>query len=207
MHDDDDSLAERLHDLGRQPVDPATSSRHLSAMAAVEGSSGRFSTRLKVGAALGIGLLLGGTGLASAGALPGPAQGVASKTLAKVGVNVPHGTERFNAPAVCGTDPNTGQPFKNHGQYMRANEANPAAAQSRCGKPLKAGGLFGAPPPVPGGAPADPSQGQDKAAPGNSGKTDDNTARNEPKAARKKAEAEQKQAGQPVEPPKEPKAE
>ena len=210
MHDDD-FLAERLRDLGRQPVDPATTSRHLSAMAAVGGSSGRFWTRLKVGAAFGAGLLIGGTGLASAGALPGPAQGVANKTLAKVGVNVPHGTERFNDPAVCGTDPNTGQPFKNHGQYVRANKANnPAAAQSRCGKPLQAGGPDGATPAVPGGAPVDPGQqgqGQGNAGPGNSGRAKDKAAKDEAKAARKKAEAEEKQGAQPAEPPKEPKAE
>ncbi len=137
--DDTDPIADRLRDLGRQPVEPAVASRHLSAMAAAPSGSSRSRTRLKIGAAFLVGLLVGGTGLASAGALPGPAQDAAHTTLSKVGVKVPQGTERFNDPAVCGTDPATQQPFRNHGQYVKAHKGDPAASQSRCGKPLKAG--------------------------------------------------------------------
>ena len=164
--DDDDALAARLRELGSHPVDPATSSRHLSAMATVGRGRRRLWTRLKVGAAVGAGLLLGGTGLASAGALPTSAQDVANKTLAKVGVKVPQGTERFNDPAICGTDPATQQPFRNHGQYVKAHQGDPAAAQSRCGKPLKAG-QEGAPSDKPAVDPSDPAAGKDNAGKGN----------------------------------------
>lgn len=157
--DDHAPLVERLRDLGRRPIDPAISRDHLSAMAGVRPRRGQAWTRLKVGGAFAAGLLLGGTGLASAGALPGPAQNVAHTTLSKVGVNVPHGTARFNDPAVCGLDPATQQPFRNHGQYVKAHKGDPAAAQSRCGKPLKAGtGADPGSPPKPAEDPADPNR-------------------------------------------------
>ena len=164
--DNEDALAARLRELGSHPVDPASSSRHLSAMATVGRGRRRLWTRLKVGAAFGAGLLLGGTGLASAGALPTSAQDVANKTLAKVGVKVPQGTERFNDPAICGTDPATQQPFGNHGQYVKAHQGDPAAAQSRCGKPLKAG-QEEAPSDKPAVDPSDPSAGKGNAGKGN----------------------------------------
>jgi hypothetical protein len=159
-----DPLVDRLHEFGRQPVDPATSSEHLTAMAAVGTGRGRLSTKLKVGLAFGAGLLIGGSGLASAGALPAPAQKVAHSTLSKVGVNVPGGTARFNDPAVCGLDPATQKPFRNHGQYVKAHKGDPAAAESRCGKPLKAG--TGADD-DPAGNPADPAQGKGNPGVGN----------------------------------------
>ena len=155
--DDHDALVDRLRDLGRQPVEPATASRHLSEMAAAPSGHSRLWTRLKIGAAFAAGLIVGGTGLASAGALPGPAQDAARTTLSKVGVNVPHGTERFNDPAVCGLDPSTQKPFRNHGQYVKAHKGDPAAAQSRCGKPLTAGTEAEE---APTGSPADPGARQ-----------------------------------------------
>jgi len=157
MDADPDPLAQRLRDLGRLPVDAATSSRHLQAMARVGRSTGRLRGRLKIGLAFAAGLLIGGTGLASAGALPGPAQDAARTTLSKVGVKVPQGTERFNDPAVCGTDRATGQPFKNHGQYVKAHKGDPAAAQSMCGKPLKAGQKADS---KPAEKPSDPTAGK-----------------------------------------------
>jgi len=139
--DDHDPLIDRLQALGHQPVDPATASHHLTAMATATAGHRRLWSRLKVGGAFGVGLIVGGTGLASAGALPGPAQDVAHKALSTVGVKVPkstQGTERFIDPAVCGIDPATQRPFRNHGQYVQAHPDDPAAAQSQCGKPLKA---------------------------------------------------------------------
>jgi hypothetical protein len=135
---EDDALIERLRNLGRQQVPPATTARHVGAMASAVGRPHR-AVRLKVGTAFFAGLLLGGTGLATAGALPAPAQDVAHTTLSKVGLNVPEGTQRFNDTTVCGTDPQTGQPFRNHGQYVKAHKGDPNAATSRCGKPIQAG--------------------------------------------------------------------
>jgi len=174
--DDHDPLIDRLQALGHQPVDPATSSRHLSAMASVGGSHRRLWTRLKIGGAFGVGLVVGGTGLASAGALPGPAQDVAQKALSTVGVKVPkstQGTERFNDPTVCGLDPATQKPFRNHGQYVRTHPDDPAAAQSRCGKPLKAdAGADQTPSSKPPENPSDPATGNGKG--GNGDDANDN---------------------------------
>ena len=196
--DDHDPLAERLRDLGRQPIDPATSGRHLSAMTAVRPRRGGAWTRLKVAGAFAAGLFLGGTGLASAGALPAPAQDVARSTLAKVGVNVPHGTERFNDPAVCGLDPATQQPFRNHGQYVRAHKNDPAAAQSRCGKPLKAGAPAGpGSAEKPGEDPADPS----KNGKGNgNGKGRGNSGKVKPPKEKDKGTDDAKEQGPPATP-------
>jgi len=169
--DDHDPLIDRLQALGHQPVDPATASRHLSAMATVGSGHRRLWTRLKIGSAFGVGLLLGGTGLASAGALPGSAQDAAHKALSTVGVKVPkgaQGTERFNDPAVCGIDPATQKPFRNHGQYVRTHQDDPAAAQSRCGKPLKAdSGSDQTPTVKPPASPSDPATGNDESGRGN----------------------------------------
>ena len=199
-----DPLTDRLRDLGRQPVDPATSSRHLTAMAAAEGGRRRVSTKLKVGLAFAAGLLIGGTGLASAGALPAPAQNVAHSTLSKVGVDVPRGTERYNDPAVCGLDPATGKPFRNHGQYVKANKANPAAGESRCGKPVKAGtGAEATPGQKPEGTPGDPAQdkgngqgnnGNGKGNGGSNGSGKPGNAKDKGKEADKPAKPDEKSA-------------
>jgi len=137
--DDHDPLIERLRALGRAPVDPATASNHLSAMAAVRATRRQW-TRAKVGAAFFAGLVVGGTGLASAGALPAPVQDAAHSALSTVGVDVPKGHQpaRYSGPE-CGSDPTTHQPFRNHGQYVRAHAGAPTADASRCGKPIQAG--------------------------------------------------------------------
>jgi hypothetical protein len=133
--DEHEPLIERLRGLGQHPVDPATAGRHLGAMAGVRHPRAR-AVKLKVGGAFFAGLLIGGTGLATAGALPGPAQDAAHSALSTVGVNVPDGHQRYNNPADCGASAN----YRNHGQYVKANKAkNPKADQSRCGKPLVAG--------------------------------------------------------------------
>lgn len=124
-------VIESLRALGKEPVDPVTANRHLSQMVDVRART-PFSTKVKVGAAFGIGILVGSTGLATAGALPGPAQGVAHTVLSSVGVHVPGGPQRYNGPECGGT-------YKNHGQYVRAHTQDPNAGQSRCGKPIQAG--------------------------------------------------------------------
>lgn len=132
--DEPDPLIERLRGLGHHRVDPSLASRHLDAMASSPRRAVR-SAKVKVGAAFFAGLVLGGTGLASAGTLPGSAQGVAHTALSAVGINVPdsHGPARYNGPE-C-----TGGPYQNHGQYVRAHHADPNAGSSRCGKPIQAG--------------------------------------------------------------------
>lgn len=131
--DDTDPLTERLRDLGRRPVDPATASQHLTAMASA-GRRPRIWTRAKVGAAFFAGLLVGGTGLASAGALPGSVQGAAHTTLAQVGVQVPDGHGPARSTVGCG-----GVTYKNHGQFVKAQKDKAAAADQPCGKPVQAG--------------------------------------------------------------------
>ena len=129
--EDHESVIESLRALGKEPVDRITAHRHLSQMVNVQART-PFATKLKVGAAFGIGILLGSAGLATAGALPGPAQGVAHTVLSGVGVHVPGGPQRYNGPECGGT-------YKNHGQYVRAHTRDPDAGQSRCGKPIQAG--------------------------------------------------------------------
>ena len=133
--DEFDPIVDRLRDLGHEPMAPDLAARHLGTMAGVRPRAGR-AVKAKVGAAFFAGLLVGGTGLATAGALPAPAQDVAHTTLGSVGLDVPNGHARFTSG--CGTDPETGQPFKNHGQYVKAHHGGSAAGQSNCGKPLVA---------------------------------------------------------------------
>jgi hypothetical protein len=131
----DDDLIRRLRDLGTRPVDTSLASRHLTALAEAT-TAGRVPrrrvTRVKVAAAFAAGLLLGGTGLASAGALPDGVQEVAHQTLGQVGIDVPPGKERYNDPAVC-----PGGPYRNHGEYVRTHPDDPEAGRSPCGKPVK----------------------------------------------------------------------
>lgn len=81
-----DDLTERLSALGRHPVSPALQSEHLTAMAGVaRGASWRsmLASRVKLGAAVLGGFLIGTTGLASAGAM-GPLQPIAKTTVEAV---------------------------------------------------------------------------------------------------------------------------
>jgi hypothetical protein len=132
MTPDEGKFESRLHDLGTRAVDPSLASTHLGAMAGVAPGRAGVGVKLRVAAAFFAGLLIGGTGLAAANALPASMQSVAHTTLSKVGVNVPPGHDRVTDG--CGTD-TSGQPFKNHGQYVKAHKGDPAAAQSDCGKP------------------------------------------------------------------------
>jgi hypothetical protein len=91
-----DDLAERLHALGQRPVDTALQSRHLTAMAGTDWKrsasfASSFASRIKLGAALVAGFLLGATGLATAGVL-GPLQPIAATAVeAATPLNVPKG--------------------------------------------------------------------------------------------------------------------
>jgi hypothetical protein len=132
MHDDADDvdpLIERLHTMGQQPMDHALGQRVL-ARAHRSRSTWLHSTKLKVAAALAGGFMIGGVGMASAGALPGRAQDVAHAALSAVGVHVPPGHDRYNGPECDGAT--------THGQYVKAHPDDPAAATSPCGKPNRA---------------------------------------------------------------------
>ena len=141
MNDDLDPRAaevtERLRALGAQPVDPPLASAHLTAIASVR-PAGRLRQRLAVAGALFAGTLIGSTGLAAAGALPRTMQDVAQSALAKVNVEVPGGTERYDGPECVGDTP-----ARNRGQYLKqerakGKEAFAAAKATKCGMPLSA---------------------------------------------------------------------
>lgn len=147
----EDGLTARLRALGQHPIDPATQSHHLTAMADAAATPRLLATlgnRVRVAVALVVGFALGTTGLASAGAL-GPLQPIASSTLEKVGVEVPDGKggvdrETEGCP--------TGQTFKNRGHYIKAmrelhgadTPAFEEAKKSRCGMPVNSEGTPGA---------------------------------------------------------------
>jgi hypothetical protein len=122
-------IEQRLRAMAGEPVAPTVATAHLSAMAAVArpARSPRWH-RTKVAAAFGAGLLLGGTSLASAGALGETPQNVVADTAAAVGLNLPGGTERS-------TEGCEGVEYKNHGQFVR-DGGDP---KSPCGKPLQSG--------------------------------------------------------------------
>lgn len=120
-------IQDRLQRLGAHPIAPALQSAHLTAM--VPGGS-RWGPKLRVAAAFLVGLLVGGSGLAAAGALPDPAQRVAHGVLDQVGIDVPN-PERHHGPE-CGAEVK-----RNHGAYVRDDHD---LAESDCGKPVKGAG-------------------------------------------------------------------
>jgi len=139
----EDGLTARLRALGQLPIDSATQSRHLTAMAeaaAAPSLLGTLGNRIRIAVALVVGFMLGTTGLASAGAL-GPLQPIASSTLEKVGINVPEGDDVGTKRIREGCE---AVEFKNHGQYLKAvreqfGKDSPqfaAAKESDCGKPV-----------------------------------------------------------------------
>ncbi|MGQ0432569.1 MAG: hypothetical protein ACT452_09220 [Microthrixaceae bacterium] len=120
-------IEDRLQRLGTHPIAPALQSTHLTAMVP-RGS--RWGPKLRVAAAFLAGLLVGGSGLAAAGALPDPAQRVAHGVLDQVGIDVPN-PERHHGPE-CGAEVK-----RNHGGYVRDDHD---LAKSDCGKPVKGTG-------------------------------------------------------------------
>jgi hypothetical protein len=126
--DDFEPLVSRLHSVGQQPVDHALQQRVL-ARANRSRVTWLHSTKMKVAAAMAGGFMIGSVGLASAGALPAPAQDVARAALGAIGVDVPPGHERYNGPE-CGD-------ATSHGKYVEAHPDDPAAGKSPCGKPTR----------------------------------------------------------------------
>jgi hypothetical protein len=160
----DDPIVPRLQAIGRQPVDPALQSQHLTAMGSLRSTSSfrtSLAGRLKIGAGVLAGFLLGASGLTTVGAL-GPLQPIAATAVEAVSpLDVPHGkkdqaekeakahrledgsigTARNWVGCVPGKD---GVTFAgNHGQYLKQERAKTAAEYdaakaSDCGKPLGA---------------------------------------------------------------------
>ena len=81
----DDEVTGRLHELGEVPVEPSTASSHLTAMASVEPTQSRRFGRLAVAGAALAGFILGGSGLAVAGAMPKPVEDAVNKVLETTG--------------------------------------------------------------------------------------------------------------------------
>jgi hypothetical protein len=124
-------LARRLAALGKESVDPAVASGHLTAIAAVQPRRTRRPVRgrfvhSKVAVAFAAGLVLGGTSLASAGVLGNTPQDAVADAAGHVGLDLPGGTPRSTEG--CG-----GQTYKNHGQFV-SQGGDP---HSPCGKPMK----------------------------------------------------------------------
>lgn len=96
-----DDLTSRLEALGTNPVPPPVATQHLTAIAEVGERSGRLSHKIRVAAAFGVGILVGGTGLgyaaAESGVLPEPAHEVAVEALGKVGLDVDEPDEATKA--------------------------------------------------------------------------------------------------------------
>lgn len=91
-----DDLTSRLKALGDNPVPPPVATQHLTAMAELAAPR-RFSQKLRVAAAFGVGIFVGGTGLgyaAAEGQLPDTAQNGIAVAMAKVGVELPRGSEK-----------------------------------------------------------------------------------------------------------------
>lgn len=146
---DHDDLARRLSGLGDQPVPEDVRARHLHAMRqAVDVSRStpplrRPFGRAVVAAAALAGFLVGSTGFAMAGALPGPVQGVAHDVLSVVQVDVPDWRNRgecVSAAARVGDEaakaacPKGGPP---DGTAGRDRTAGPDGASGTKGKPAK----------------------------------------------------------------------
>ena len=116
----DDDLARRLTAFASAPLDPTVAARCTSRLRNSMRTRRRATRAAVLVAALVGTMLLSGVGLAAADTLPDPVQEVAHTTLAKVGVHVPPGHERYNDPVVC-----PGGPYKNHGAYVRATRTIP----------------------------------------------------------------------------------
>lgn len=89
MMTEHEDIIERLRRVGPEPVPPATASAHLTAMALAKSAPPRRFRRAAIASTAFAGFILGSTGLAAAGALPGAVQGVAHDALAQVSIEVP----------------------------------------------------------------------------------------------------------------------
>jgi hypothetical protein len=156
-------LTSRLKAMGESPVPPPVATEHLTAMAAVAAPRTRFSHKLRVAAAFGVGIFVGGTGLGYAAAhdaLPTQAQDAVEAAGRVVGLEIAKGKSEGKAGGQGGGSGNSQleevacEDAENHGQYVRsiarknkdlASDADrdaimKEAAESDCGKPDGSGG-------------------------------------------------------------------
>lgn len=140
MNDFND-LTSRLKALGDNPVPPPVATEHLTAMAAVaKTSGGGLARKIRVAAAFGVGILVGGTGLgyaAAQDALPEPAQNAVEAAGKAVGLEIAAEKKAANAAAkaerqeakgdkgASAKEVNTadcpgGASFRNHGEYVKS---------------------------------------------------------------------------------------
>lgn len=100
MGTDQEDVIRRLRSLGTEPVEPGVAGRHLSFLAAGPVAAGRRRRPMMVGAMLA-GLVMGGTGLATAlpGSLPHQASSVARSALAAV--NLVNGDQAPSHPSAA----------------------------------------------------------------------------------------------------------
>jgi hypothetical protein len=127
-----EAVQRRLAAFGTTPLNPAVDARVHARLRRTRASARPRVSRKLVLLAATLAFVLGSVGLAAADTLPAPAQEAAHDALAKVGLHVPPGHERYNDPVVC-----PGGPYKNHGAYVRAHKDDPDAGASPCGKPVK----------------------------------------------------------------------
>jgi hypothetical protein len=131
--DELESVQRRLAALGTAPLPREVAERTEARLRTTTSARRPAIPRRLVLLAATVTFLLGSVGLAAADTLPRPVQQVAHNALAKVGVHVPPGHERYNDPAVCPDGP-----YRNHGEYVRSHQDDPNAGASPCGKPVRA---------------------------------------------------------------------
>ena len=132
MDGPDEELARRLAAFASAPLDPMVAAQCTRRLRHGMRARVRPARAAVLVAALAATLLLSSVGLAAADTLPDSVQEVAHTTLAKVGVHVPPGHERYDDPVVC-----PGGPYENHGAYVRSHKHDPDAGASPCGKPVR----------------------------------------------------------------------
>lgn len=130
--DDFEDLRRRLAAAGAAPLDPAVAARTQARLSCARPSPRPRIPRKLVLVATTVGFVLGSVGLAAADTLPDSVQEAAHDALAKVGMHVPAGHDRYNDPVVC-----PGGPYKNHGEYVRTHTDDLDAGATPCGKPVK----------------------------------------------------------------------
>ena len=153
-----DDVTSRLQALGDNPVPPPVATQHLTAMAEVAAPRTRFSHKLRVAAAFGVGILVGGTGLGYAAAndsLPAPAQNAVEAAGRAVGLEIAAEKKAAKADNGGNGGDNSSTPLEetvaceegmSHGEYVSGNvkaarQADPKVkgnarelAKSDCGK-------------------------------------------------------------------------
>lgn len=138
---DENEITQRLRDAGERPVAGDVRADHLHRMQAATPATVRPKRfgRLAVAAAAFVGFAVGSTGFAMAGALPGPAQGVAHQVLSVVQVDVPN------------RKPNHGACVSAAAKAHPENEVARKAAKDACPKGTPKGVGKGKPDGVPPG--------------------------------------------------------